>query len=210
MEQVKRRHTDTFIRTVTRTPPPPAALRTRHSIQLPARILTKPNITTPDTLPLISLDDFLKSAPSTAESSIHHHPDFMTDLTTFIRVERDYSKGDGITKFVLDYPSELEGRITESQLRHTVTTINDILYNAERLSNNVFDNVMEIITIYLWPVVFSTNYQRCVKRLMQFIDDENANVYNKQGLTIANPVRNAFLFVSYYRLALHTINRLCT
>jgi hypothetical protein len=41
-----------------------------------------------------------------------------------------------------------------------VTTINDILYNAERLSNNVFDNVMEIVTIYLWPVVFSTNYQR--------------------------------------------------
>ncbi|CAM0138447.1 hypothetical protein VKS41_007060 [Umbelopsis sp. WA50703] len=119
----------------------------------------------------------------------------MTDPTAFIRVERDYAKGDGITKFSLDYPSELEGRITESQLRHTVTTINDILYNAERLSNNVFDNVMEIVTIYLWPVVFSTNYQRCIKRLLQFIEDENANVYNKQGLTIANPVRNAFLFL---------------
>jgi hypothetical protein len=39
-------------------------------------------------------------------------------------------------------------------------TINDIMHNAERLSNNVFDNVMEILTIYLWPMLFSTHYQR--------------------------------------------------
>jgi hypothetical protein len=114
MEQVKRRHTDTFIRTISRTPPP-AALKTRHSIQLPTRILTKPD-TTPDTLPLISLDDFLKTAPSIADSSIHHHPGSMTDPTAFIRVERDYAKGDGITKFSLDYPSELEGRVSPSGL----------------------------------------------------------------------------------------------
>ena len=34
------------------------------------------------------------------------------------------------------------------------------MHNAERLSNNVFDNVMEILTIYLWPIFFSTHYQR--------------------------------------------------
>ncbi|GAB5590795.1 hypothetical protein Unana1_05695 [Umbelopsis nana] len=119
----------------------------------------------------------------------------MSDPTTFIRVERDYSLGDGITKFSLEYPPELEGKITEEQLRYTVTTINAIMYNAERLSNNVFDNVMEILTIYLWPMFFSTHYQRAVKRLLRFIEDENKSVYNKQGLTIANPIKSAFLFL---------------
>ncbi|KAI8575915.1 hypothetical protein K450DRAFT_180069 [Umbelopsis ramanniana AG] len=120
----------------------------------------------------------------------------MAEPTEFIRIERDYSLGDGITKFSLEYPQELHGKITEEQLRYTVMTINDIMHNAERLSNNVFDNVMEILTIYLWPMFFSTHYQRSVKRLMSFIDDENKNVYNKHGLTIANPIKSAFLFVS--------------
>jgi hypothetical protein len=187
--QVKRRHTDTFVFVkaplpVARTP----QLRTRHSIQLPTRISQKP--VAPDTLPLISLDAFLKASPSIADSSIHHSIyDSMAQPHTFIRIERDYSLGDGITKFSLEYPPELEGKvchynessiaqhtyspilyigalipivtqITEDQLRHTVTTINDIMHNAERLSNNVFDNVMEILTIYLWPIFFSTHYQR--------------------------------------------------
>ncbi|KAI9281754.1 Golgin subfamily A member 7/ERF4 family-domain-containing protein [Umbelopsis sp. AD052] len=190
--QVKRRHTDTFVLV---KPPPAAArtphLRTRHSIQLPAR---KP--AAPDTLPLISLDDYLKSSPSIADSSIHHSIyDPMAEPTEFIRIERDYSLGDGITKFSLEYPQELHGKISEEQLRYTVMTINDIMHSAERLSNNVFDNIMEILTIYLWPIFFSTHYQRSVKRLMSFIDDENKNVYNKHGLSIANPIKSAFLFL---------------
>ncbi|CAO3689473.1 unnamed protein product [Umbelopsis vinacea] len=193
--QVKRRHTDTFVFVkaplpVARTP----QLRTRHSIQLPTRISQKP--VAPDTLPLISLDEFLKASPSIADSSIHYSIyDSMAQTNTFIRIERDYSLGDGITKFSLEYPPELEGKITEDQLRHTVTTINDIMHNAERLSNNVFDNVMEILTIYLWPIFFSTHYQRAIKRLLRFIDDENKNIYSKQGLIIANPIKSAFLFL---------------
>jgi hypothetical protein len=106
--QVKRRHTDTFVLV---KPPPAAArtphLRTRHSIQLPTR---KP--AAPDTLPLISLDDFLKTSPSIADSSIHHSIyDHMAEPTEFIRIERDYSLGDGITKFSLEYPQELHGKV---------------------------------------------------------------------------------------------------
>lgn len=33
---------------------------------------------------------------------------------------------------------------------------------------------------------------------MHFIDDENKNVYNKHGLSIANPIKSALLFVSYF------------
>lgn len=45
---------------------------------------------------------------------------------------------------------------------------------------------------------------------MQFIDDENANVYNKQGLTIANPVRSAFMFVSVSTFFALTYSQLVT
>jgi hypothetical protein len=35
----------------------------------------------------------------------------MAEPTEFIRIERDYSLGDGITKFSLEYPQELHGKV---------------------------------------------------------------------------------------------------
>ncbi|KAI9311122.1 hypothetical protein BX666DRAFT_1831530, partial [Dichotomocladium elegans] len=67
---------------------------------------------------------------------------------------------------------------------------------AERVSwNSVFDNIMECLTLYIWPIFFSTHYQRCIQRLQHFIQTENETVYQPQNILIANPVRVAFLFV---------------
>ncbi|KAI8146557.1 Golgin subfamily A member 7/ERF4 family-domain-containing protein [Fennellomyces sp. T-0311] len=114
-----------------------------------------------------------------------------------IRVDRDYSRGDGITRFSTDYPPLLAGRITPEQFQHTIDGINQLLEDAERVSwNAVFDNVMECITIYTWPILFSTHYQRCIRRLLDFIQHENEILYHQHGVSISNPVRCAYLFVS--------------
>ncbi|KAI9306029.1 Golgin subfamily A member 7/ERF4 family-domain-containing protein [Cunninghamella echinulata] len=113
-----------------------------------------------------------------------------------IRIERDYSKGDGITQFSTEYPLSLEGKITLEQFRHTVNTINKLLYSAERLSwSAFFFNMMEILTIYLWPIFFSSHYQKTIYELLDFIDKENKQVYQKEQLLICNPVKTAFLFL---------------
>ncbi|CAO3611750.1 unnamed protein product [Cunninghamella blakesleeana] len=123
-----------------------------------------------------------------------------------IRIERDYSKGDGITQFSTEYPLSLEGKITLEQFRHTVNTINQLLYSAERLSWTAFlYNMMEILTIYLWPIFFASHYQKTIYKLLDFIDNENKQVYQKQQLLICNPVKTAFLFVSSSQLIIYYI-----
>ncbi|KAI8987341.1 hypothetical protein BDF20DRAFT_814033 [Mycotypha africana] len=70
--------------------------------------------------------------------------------------------------------------------------------HADRLSwKIVLENIVEILSIYIWPIFFSTHYQRTVKRLLEFIENENINTYYPQSSSISNPVKSAFLFVSH-------------
>ncbi|KAI7881448.1 hypothetical protein K492DRAFT_161521 [Lichtheimia hyalospora FSU 10163] len=66
---------------------------------------------------------------------------------------------------------------------------------AEKVSLNVFDNIMECLTIYVWPMLVTTHYQKSVKQLANFIDSENELLYHAKGLSISDPVRCAFLFL---------------
>ncbi|RCH82505.1 Golgin sub A member 7, partial [Rhizopus stolonifer] len=78
-----------------------------------------------------------------------------------IRIERDYSLGDGIVRFFTEFPEDLQGRITPEEFLHTIQEINTRMDYADRISWRViFENVMETLTIYIWPVFFSTHYQR--------------------------------------------------
>lgn len=113
-----------------------------------------------------------------------------------IRIERDYSLGDGITRFQTEFPMELTGKVTPEQFTHTITEINKLMDYADRLSwRIVLENIVETLSIYIWPIFFSTHYQRAVKRLLAFIESENSNIYNPQSLSISDPVKAAFLFI---------------
>ncbi|ORZ13683.1 Golgin subfamily A member 7/ERF4 family-domain-containing protein [Absidia repens] len=93
-------------------------------------------------------------------------------------------------------PISLQGKITSEQFVHTITTINTMLESAERLSwSGVLYNTMEILTIYLWPLFFNSHYHKMIHQLLAFIDKENNEVYQKQKLSICNPVKAAFLFI---------------
>ncbi|KAI8889818.1 hypothetical protein K501DRAFT_320172 [Backusella circina FSU 941] len=119
--------------------------------------------------------------------------------TKSIRIERNYSLGDGITRFNTEYPIELTGRLSPEQFQYTIDEINKRMDYADRLSwRIVFENIIETLTIYIWPIFFSTHYQRSVKQLLSFIDSENINVYHPQSLSISNPVKSAFLYVSNF------------
>ncbi|KAL0076923.1 hypothetical protein J3Q64DRAFT_1769810 [Phycomyces blakesleeanus] len=54
---------------------------------------------------------------------------------------------------------------------------------------------MECLTIYTWPLLFSTKYQKSLNRLQAFLLTENQTVYHPRDLSIANPVPCAFLFL---------------
>ncbi|KAI9027209.1 Golgin subfamily A member 7/ERF4 family-domain-containing protein [Phycomyces nitens] len=116
--------------------------------------------------------------------------------TGTIRVERDYSKGDGITQFATTLPLGLEGRIEPELFQSTIKGINEIMSEAEAISfHNVLDNVMECLTVYTWPLIFGSKYQKSIKRLQSYLQSENQKVYHLRDLSITNPVPCAFLFL---------------
>ncbi|KAL1928622.1 hypothetical protein VTP01DRAFT_2408 [Rhizomucor pusillus] len=135
---------------------------------------------------------------STLPANPHNVMEFHSDnrmLHRIIRIERDYSLGDGVTRFSTEYPKELDGRISEQDFVATIEHINDTMLRAEKLSNNMFDNIMECLTLYIWPMLVTTHYQRTIRHLRHYIDQQNTQVYQPHGAFIADPVRSAFLFL---------------
>jgi hypothetical protein len=79
-----------------------------------------------------------------------------------------------------------------------MTEINKLMDYADRLSwRIVIENMLETLSIYIWPIFFSTHYQRAVKKLLAFIESQNATIYYPHSLSISDPVKAAFLFVSF-------------
>lgn len=88
-------------------------------------------------------------------------------------------------------------QISVEEFTHTINEINKYMDYADRITwRIVLENIMEILTIYISPIFISTHYQRAVKRLLSFIESENSKIYYPQSLSISDPVKAAFLFVS--------------
>ncbi|KAL1919141.1 uncharacterized protein VTP21DRAFT_2523 [Calcarisporiella thermophila] len=111
-----------------------------------------------------------------------------------LRIERDYSRGD-YTRFKQFFPSELEGRVSGEQFERTMTTINSILESAEGLAPNCCDNLLACLTIYISSLFLPSHFQRCMRQLSKFIEEENKNVYNPIGINLKDPTLCAFLFI---------------
>ncbi|KAI8344656.1 Golgin subfamily A member 7/ERF4 family-domain-containing protein [Chlamydoabsidia padenii] len=134
--------------------------------------------------------------PPTLPSLTASHTSINITTLKILRIERDYSKGDGITQFCTDYPNALQGKITLAQYEHTINTINTLLLHAERLSwLGALYNLLEILTLYLLPLCVSSHYQKTIHRLLAFINKENRQVYQDHRLLIGNPVKTAFLYI---------------
>lgn len=88
-------------------------------------------------------------------------------------------------------------QISVQEFAHTINEINKLMDYADRISwRIVLENIMEILTIYISPIFFSTHYQRAVRQLLSFIESQNSKTYYPQSLSISDPVKAAFLFVS--------------
>ncbi|KAJ7630411.1 Golgin subfamily A member 7/ERF4 family-domain-containing protein [Roridomyces roridus] len=118
-----------------------------------------------------------------------HHP------REILRVERDYSGGE-LIQFAPIYLLELEGRITPTQFLETINAFNEILISAHSMKHSFIDNALAVFTLQLSRLLFTSHYEKEMRRLQQLVDDLNAEVYNPVGLNILWPRKVAFLFVS--------------
>ncbi|KIK70337.1 hypothetical protein GYMLUDRAFT_267200 [Collybiopsis luxurians FD-317 M1] len=122
-----------------------------------------------------------------------HHP------REIIRVERDYTGGE-LIQFAPIYPLELEGRITPTQFLESMNSINELLISAHSFRRAMVDNWLAIFTLQISTVLWSTHYEREMKRLQQLFDALNTELYNPSGLNLLWPQKVAFLFleIEYY------------
>ncbi|KAH8834690.1 Golgin subfamily A member 7/ERF4 family-domain-containing protein [Flagelloscypha sp. PMI_526] len=122
-----------------------------------------------------------------------HHP------REIFRVERDYSGGE-LIQFAAIYPLELEGRITPTQFIESINSINEILISAHSSSHALFDNMLQILSLQLSRIVWSSHYEKEMDRLKSLFDDLNRGLFHPAGLHIVWPRKVAFLFleIEYY------------
>lgn len=102
-------------------------------------------------------------------------------------IQRDYSLGT-IVQFQNKFPVELEGLVERAQFEHLIQKVNEIFQEAESLSGRtVLKNCMACMTAFLLYGCMESEYDRCMRRLRQFLEQQNALVWNPRGLTVTDP-----------------------
>jgi hypothetical protein len=78
-------------------------------------------------------------------------------------IQRDYSEGVGV-RFDTKLPSELQGKIGETEFEAVIERINSIYAEAESLSAaTCLENCLACMTAYLILICMPTNYEKVLE-----------------------------------------------
>eukprot|EP00112_Aurelia_sp_Birch-Aquarium-sp1_P015369 Seg34.8 transcript_id=Seg34.8/GoldUCD/mRNA.D3Y31 product="Isocitrate dehydrogenase" protein_id=Seg34.8/GoldUCD/D3Y31 len=103
-------------------------------------------------------------------------------------VQRDYTEGTTV-KFQVKYPLELEGKLPEAYFNETLNKINSIFAGAEKTGAGTYtQGCFACLTAYLIYACIDTRYDKHMKKLAAYINDQNESVYVPRGLMIVNPM----------------------
>ncbi|XP_076367326.1 golgin subfamily A member 7-like isoform X3 [Tachypleus tridentatus] len=110
-------------------------------------------------------------------------------------VQRDYSEGTNV-KFQTKFPQELDGLIDKQTFEHMITTLNSIYAEAEKMSGRtVCEGCLACLTAYLLYVCIDTHYEKCLKSIADFIEEQNERVWMPKGLLLTDPVERGLRVV---------------
>lgn len=102
-------------------------------------------------------------------------------------IQRDYTDGTPV-KFQIKFPVELEGKIDAIAFQETVCTINNMYNEAESLGGRTYcESCFACLTAYLSYLCMDTHYEKCLKKIGRYIEDQNQNIYVPRGLMIVDP-----------------------
>lgn len=103
-------------------------------------------------------------------------------------IHRDYTNGTSLC-FQSKFPQDLEGKIDAATLQETVSTLNRMYLEAETLSGKTAcESCLACLTAYLSYICIDTQYEKMLKKIGHYIDDQNQTVYVPRGLMLVDPV----------------------
>ncbi|KAG0054823.1 Golgin sub A member 7 [Gryganskiella cystojenkinii] len=113
-----------------------------------------------------------------------------------VRVGRDHIEADEATRFECEqFPEEFLGRMTRAQFKSSVEGINACMEEAERPLLNCLDTFLDCLTAYTAKHCFGTHYQRAIKKMEEFIDQENRRLYHPARMHLRDPQKVGMIYV---------------
>ncbi|XP_040202010.1 golgin subfamily A member 7 [Rana temporaria] len=103
-------------------------------------------------------------------------------------IQRDYTNGT-LCQFQTKFPSELETRIDRQQFEETVRTLNNLFAEAEKLGGQSYlEGCLACLTAYTIFLCMETHYEKVLKKIAKFIQEQNEKIFAPQGLLLTDPI----------------------
>ncbi|KAK7834864.1 hypothetical protein U0070_022835 [Myodes glareolus] len=103
-------------------------------------------------------------------------------------IQRDNSSGTRC-QFQTKFPAELENRIYRQQFEETVRTLNNLYAEAEKLGGQSYlEGYLACLTAYTIFLCRETHYEKVLKKVSKYIQEQNEKIYAPQGLLLTDPI----------------------
>ncbi|KAM9547777.1 golgin subfamily A member 7-like [Oncorhynchus nerka] len=110
-------------------------------------------------------------------------------------IQRDYTNGT-VCQFQTKFPSELETRIDKQQFEETVRTLNNLYAEAEKLGGSSYlEGCLACLTAYTIFLCMETHYEKVLKKIAKFIQEQNDKIYAPRGLLLTDPIERGLRVV---------------
>uniref|UniRef100_A0A8C6UHY1 Golgin A7 family, member Bb n=1 Tax=Neogobius melanostomus TaxID=47308 RepID=A0A8C6UHY1_9GOBI len=136
------------------------------------------------------------------KTSIHNLQELRhnASLATKVFIQRDYSEGT-LCRFQSKFPSELDNRIERSLLEETVKTLNSYYVEAEKIGGQSYmEGCLACATAYFVFLCMETRYEKVLKKISGYIQEQNEKIYAPRGLLLTDPLERGMrvLEISVY------------
>uniref|UniRef100_A0A8C4RC78 Golgin subfamily A member 7 n=2 Tax=Erpetoichthys calabaricus TaxID=27687 RepID=A0A8C4RC78_ERPCA len=103
-------------------------------------------------------------------------------------IQRDYASGT-MCQFQTKFPPELENRIDKQQFEETVRTLNNLYMEAEKLGGQSYlEGCLACLTAYTIFLCMETHYEKVLKKIAKYIQEQNDKIYAPRGLLLTDPI----------------------
>uniref|UniRef100_A0A8C9SMA9 Golgin subfamily A member 7 n=1 Tax=Scleropages formosus TaxID=113540 RepID=A0A8C9SMA9_SCLFO len=112
-------------------------------------------------------------------------------------IQRDYTSGT-MCQFQTKFPTELETRIDKQQFEETVRTLNNLYAEAEKLGGHSYlEGCLACLTAYTIFLCMETHYEKVLKKIAKYIQEQNDKIYAPRGLLLTDPIERGLRVVSF-------------
>ncbi|XP_077586243.1 golgin subfamily A member 7 [Stigmatopora nigra] len=151
-------------------------------------MITSPNTRHPTMRDASTASSFSVHRGSMAEFHSLQEMKHSASLVMKVFIQRDYSEGT-VCRFQTKFPPELDSRIEKILLEETVKTLNSFYAEAEKIGGQSYlEGCLACATAYVIFLCMETRYEKVLRKITNYIQDQNEKIYAPRGLLITDPI----------------------